>query len=270
MSINMKNYSAGVNDYEIPAAVESEPLNTYQAVTQLEEFPMPVIPEEVEQEVAEAPPVQQAPESDKEKNFRALSDKVEKLQAERDADRKEFEMQLHMLRANSVAKPQSNEEKPKSMFEGMGDTEIPNVSEIRKEWSLREQQYQAQIEELQVAQYHPDYAEVVERFAAPLLKEKPSLLNAVLASQNKALTLYEIGKLAQQTKQLQEKVSASAPPPTQGTPPSSIAQKIVENSKKPGTLSSMGGQSTLSKADYFASMSDADFMKMASKNLGEL
>ena len=96
------------------------------------------------------------------------------------------------------------------MFEGMGDTEIPNVSEIRKEWSLREQQYQAQIEELQVAQYHPDYAEVVERFAAPLLKEKPSLLNAVLASQNKALTLYEIGKLAQQTKQLQEKVSASA------------------------------------------------------------
>jgi hypothetical protein len=45
------------------------------------------------------------------------------------------------------------------------------------------------------------------------------------------------------------------------------AQRIVDNSKKPGTLSQAGGQSTLSKADYFASMSDQEFMKMATRNL---
>ena len=45
------------------------------------------------------------------------------------------------------------------------------------------------------------------------------------------------------------------------------AQRIVDNSKKPGTLSQAGGQAALSKADYFASMSDAEFMKMANRNL---
>ena len=45
------------------------------------------------------------------------------------------------------------------------------------------------------------------------------------------------------------------------------AQRIVENAKKPGTLSQAGGQGALSKADYFASMSDQEFMRMASKNL---
>jgi hypothetical protein len=45
------------------------------------------------------------------------------------------------------------------------------------------------------------------------------------------------------------------------------AQRIVENAKKPGTLSQAGGQGALSKADYYASMSDQEFMRMASRNL---
>jgi len=51
------------------------------------------------------------------------------------------------------------------------------------------------------------------------------------------------------------------------TQKSTIAEKIVENSRKPGTLSSAGGQSVLSKADYYASMSDKQFAEFASKNL---
>ena len=51
------------------------------------------------------------------------------------------------------------------------------------------------------------------------------------------------------------------------TQKSENAQRIVENARKPGTLSQGGGQAALSKADYFASMSDAEFMKMATRNL---
>jgi len=45
------------------------------------------------------------------------------------------------------------------------------------------------------------------------------------------------------------------------------AQRIVENARKPATLSQAGGQSVLSKADYYATMSDAEFMKMANQHL---
>ena len=55
-----------------------------------------------------------------------------------------------------------------------------------------------------------------------------------------------------------------------GTDPAVKAQRIVENANKPGTLSSArGGQPSLSKADYYASMSDAEFSKMVEKNLLE-
>jgi hypothetical protein len=50
-------------------------------------------------------------------------------------------------------------------------------------------------------------------------------------------------------------------------PKNENAQRMVDNARKPGTLSQAGGQSVLSKADYFATMSDAEFMRMASKNL---
>ncbi len=266
MSIDMKNY-AGEN--EALAAEEQSPLNSYQAETQTEDYPVLAVPEAPKAEpVAQESPLEPIQEQPQERNFRALADQVEKLKVERETDRKDHQLQLDMLRANSA--PRQEQPAPKNMFDGMQDTDIPNVAEIRREWEGREMQYQARIQELQVAQFHPDYAEVVEKFAAPLLKEKPVLLNSVLGADNKALALYEIGKLAQQAKSIPAAAPLQAPPAPSAASSAHNAQRIVENARKPGTLASVGGQSALSKADYFASMSDSDFMKIATKNLEEI
>lgn len=269
----MKSFS-GENAEALAAGEPQSPLNSYQAETQMEDFSMPSLPEQVS---TDAPPegtvAEPQTELPQEKNFRALAGEVEKLKAEREQDRKDYQMQLELLRANSQPRAPRDEPKPKSMFADMSDTDIPNVAEIRKEWESRETQYQGRIQELQVAQFNPDYAEVVEKFAAPLLKEKPSLLHAVLGAENKALALYEIGKLAQQARSASTQASTSQvvtpPPPSNASAPvvSRDAQRIVQNARKPGSIASVGGQSALSQSDYIASMSDVDFMKYATKHL---
>ena len=99
----------------------------------------------------------------------------------------------------------------------------------------------------------------MEKFTIPLMREKPHLVQGIQGAQNKALFAYELGKLAQQSRQVQAQPQVSE-----------TAQRIVENARRPGTLSSAGGQSVLSKADYFATMSDAEFIRMASRNLDQI
>lgn len=47
-------------------------------------------------------------------------------------------------------------------------------------------------------------------------------------------------------------------------------QRAIANAHKPQTLASVGGQGQLSAADYYASMSDEDFMKIAARNLANI
>lgn len=249
--IDMKSF-AGVSDQ---AAVDQQVVDTNSYGTG-EEFPpvqdfLNTSPEEMV--------VTQEPQSnEKELNFRALADEVNRLKAEREAEKREYQLNLEMLRANMQQQPAPKSEPQKKMFDGMEESDVPNVGELRREWADREAGYQARLEELQVAQQHPDYAEVIEKFALPLVKEKPHLAEGIQGARNKALFAYELGKMAQKMKMNEA--------PTQ----SPIAQKIVDNSRKPGTLAQTGGQGTLSKSDYFATMSDADFIKFASKHLEEI
>lgn len=235
-----------------PAAGEQKAdLNSYQQELQ-EDFSMPALPPE---QTAEAEP---APKEDpQELNFRKLTEEVDRIKAERETERKEFQNQLDMLRANTA--PRQADPGPKKMFDHMQDGDIPSVAEIRREWDQREANYSAQIEELKVASAHPDYAEVLQKYAAPLMKEKPHLLRGILSAENKAQALYELGDMQRQLQTLK-----AAPAPTQQ---SKDAQKIVENSRKPGNSAQMGGQSALSQVDYYATMSDADFIKFASRHL---
>jgi len=249
--IDMKNYAGALPD----SAAADQPIvdtNSYQQELQSEEFPVQkdLLEQTVKEEVASLP-------SKQELNFHALREEVDRIKAEK----KELEYNLELLRAN-VQRPQeqSNVPRDRKMFEGMNDDEIPNVSEIRKEWDVRESQYQARIEELEVAQKFPDYAEVIEKYALPLVKQKPHLADGIRGANNKALFAYELGKMAQQMH-----VAQSAPPQR-----SSDAQRMIENSRKPGTLAQTGGQGALSKADYYASMSDTEFMKLATANLGAI
>lgn len=195
--------------------------------------------------------------SKQELNFKALREEVDRLKAERESEKREYQFQMEMIRANmNQAQVPRQEEATRKMFEGMSDDDIPTVSELRKEWEQRESNYQERIEEMQVQQNYPDYAEVLEKYTAPLIKQKPHLAAGIRGADNKALFAYELGKMAQQAI-----VQQSTPPQSEN------AKRILENSRKPGTLSSAGGRSALSQTDYYASMSDAEFIKFAGRHL---
>jgi len=193
-------------------------------------------------------------------NFRALREEVDRMKAEREAERRDYQNQLDILKSNTAVRPQPQPQPERKFLDGMKDDDIPSVGELRRAWDEREGQYAARIEELQVAQAHPDYAEVIEKFALPLVQQKPHLAEGIHGARNKALFAYELGKMAQQMQHVQRPVEQ---PPAR----SPIAERIVENARKPGTLSQAGGSGALSQADYYASMSDAEFMRMANRNL---
>lgn len=253
--IDLQKYTGASSD---PAAVDQKvDSNSYQQ--EAGEYPShPELMAPSPEAAKEAPEAEALnPQAE---NFRALRDEVDRIKAQQEAEKKEYQLQLDMLRANLAKQaPRQPEQAPKQMFDGMKDEDVPNVAELRKEWAEREYNYQARLEELQVQQAHPDYAEVIEKYALPLVQQKPHLAEGLRGASNKALFAYELGMMAKQM---------------QGTPaqhtPTNNAAKIVENARKPGTLSQAGGQSVLSKADYYASMSDKEFLALAEKNLGEI
>lgn len=251
--IDIKSYAGEVQD---SAAENQQPESNFLPNSN-EDYPVYKEFLDESQQVApvENQNIEETP-SKQELNFKALRDEISKIKAEKD----ELAQNLQMLKSNS-AQLQQPEEK-KSIFKGMGKRDVPNVEEIEMALAERERGYRAQIEELQVMQKHSDYAEVLDKLA-PLLKEKPHLIEGIQGASNKALFAYELGKLAQNAMQAQQ---INQPP----TPINNNAQRIVENSRKPGTLSQTGGQSALSQADYYASMSDKEFMDLAMKNLNAI
>jgi len=265
MSIDMKEYAG---ELESPAAVEQQSeVNQYEAQSLKEELGLPDIPKQESPAKEETLQESKPGPTPQELNFKALSDSVEKLKAEKEAERREYQLQLDMLRAN-LTKQQQPATQVKKMFDGMEDTDVPNVGELRKAWQEREHAYNEKIEELQVANMHPDYAEVLGKYGKHLAETDPGFMQGLQGAENKALFAYRYAKREQELQTLREaQKTQSAPAPTQA---SINAQKIVENARKPGTLAQAGGQSVLSKADYYANMSDQDFMKMASKYLGEI
>jgi hypothetical protein len=268
MSIDMKSF---MGEYavesavtpivpQVPAATEQQAdSNTYGSQ---DEYPFPDVPVENAPIEAEAPipePVKQ--EDPQERNFSALRAEVDRIKAEREVEKREHQLQIDMLRANRL--PQQESPKPRKMFDGLEDTEVPNVGEIRRAWEEKEAAYESRLEELQVANRHSYYAEVIEKFCAPQIINDPDINQAFQSAKNKAAFAYKIGKLAQ----LQKAQEAPPPPVAQRSP---IAQKIVENSRKPGNVATVGGQNTLSKVDYISNMSDAEFARYAAKNLGDI
>jgi hypothetical protein len=251
--IDMKSYAG--EHQESAAVTQTTPdTNSYQQEVHEELLGQEKFPEQVadtsnafkaDQNAEVRKTVTQEP-SPQELNFKALREEVDRLKVERETEKREYQQNLDMMRANMANK----QSEPKNqMFEGMQEDDIPSVKDIRRAWEQKESDYQARIEELQVAQQYPDYAEVIEKHTLPLVKQKPHLAEGIQGARNKALMAYELGKMA---KQMQE-----TPAPVQQK--STIAQKIVENARKPGTLSQSGGQSVLRKADSYTSISYKGF-----------
>jgi hypothetical protein len=251
IDIDMQSYAGASSD---PAAGGQQVVDTNSYAQEAQDYP---VYQEALDQSSKAEETQDPSSNPQSEHFRALREEVDRIKAEREAEKREHQLQLDMLRANLDRAPQPQSQVQERKFlDGMQESDIPNVGELRREWAQKEAMYESKLEELTTASQHADYAEVLDKYLTPLVRQKPHLAEGIQGARNKSLFAYELGKMAQQ---MQERQAASTT--------NENAQRIVENSKKPGTLSQAGGQGALSKADYFASMSDQEFMRFASKNL---
>jgi len=183
---------------------------------------------------------------------------LDALQAER-AERQKLQDELRMMR-DHVALIQSSQkqaEKPvKDEFDGLAEDDVLTVRDLKKALGKKEKEFNMTIQELRMTQSYPDYQEVVTKYLPEVLKQNPSLRNTLQNSQDYELAYY-LSKNSESYKKDHKRVSKNAE-----------AERIVQNSQRAGSLSSVGQTTPMSEAKQYKSMSDEDFKKQVQKNLG--
>jgi hypothetical protein len=180
------------------------------------------------------------------------------LQSER-TKRQQMEDELRMMKEHMnllQANQMQAKEKPKDDLDNLDDGDVLTVGEAKKFINKMNTQYQMSIEELKMTQKHPDYQEVISKYLPEVLKQNPGLQNSLQKTQDYELAYY-LAKNSDNYRREKKRSTKSAD-----------AQRIVENSQKAGSLSSMGSTSPISQAKRYKDMSDSDFRNLVSKNLG--
>ena len=136
------------------------------------------------------------------------------------------------------------------------DDDILTVGEAKKYISNLDNNYKKTIEEMKFAQQHPDYEDVIKNYLPEILKSKPGIAKTISETQNFELA-YELAKSTDKyrKKQFNEK-------------PHEDAQKIMDNQNRSANLSQTGSSVPASSYKQYKQMSDEDFRKEVTKNLG--
>jgi hypothetical protein len=212
-------------------------------MTEEEKLPIEQPQEEAKvEEAAEPAP----PEKDSSEELRNINQRyAEEIE--------ELKSNLSMVRDRL---PRETAKEP-NVFGDLTDEDIPTVGHMKKVLETREKQYRETIEEMQVATRYPDYQEVISSYLPKLLKEKPHLRGSIEYAPNKAMAAYELAAMYKASRQEGQSVKKSA----------DEAARIVKNAQKPASMSQAGGLGTMSQADYYSKLSDAEFAALVQKNL---
>lgn len=225
---------------------EGQNYNSYLDVT-----PDPVVADQNigvnnQQELA-APAV-----SDKEMNFQALRQEISKAKEEREYWKGKAE-------AVSYQQPSPQVEQRVDAYQAL---DLDDTNDIRKGFDLMRQENQRLREEVrdnlaatQARVQHQDWNSMVTEHVPQLTNKNPIFAEMIKNASNPYEAAYLLAEL---------NAKANTPQPTPQF--SGNAQRAMTNSQKPQTLASIGGGGTLSSADYYATMSDKDFMAIAHKN----
>lgn len=183
---------------------------------------------------------------------------LDALQSER-SQRQALQDELKMMKDHlALMQSQQQTQKPQSKDEmdSLDESDVLTVGEFKRALQKKEQQYNASLEEMKMMQRHPDYQEVVTKYLPEVLKQNPSLRNALEKTQDYELA-YHLAKNSdaykEQTKQKKK---------------SSDAERILKNTQQSGSLASLGQNSPINTAKRYREMSDSDFMKEVHRNMG--
>ena len=179
------------------------------------------------------------------------------LQSER-SQRQQMQEELQVLKDNMrLMQMQSQVQAPqKDEYDGLSDDDVMTVGEYKKFIAKERNQMQIALTEVQMTQKYPDYRETVTKYLPDVIKSNPRLRDTLEKTQDYELAYY-LAKNSDTYKSEQKAVKKNAD-----------AERIVQNSSKTGSLSSMGQSSPVSTVKNWKNMSDNDFMSQVNKNLG--
>jgi hypothetical protein len=204
-------------------------------------------------------PAELAPQqlSDKELNFKALREEASKLKSEREYWKGQAEA-YNRINQQPAAKPEPAEK-----------LDWDDADDVRRAWeTMRDDNERLRNEmrdfqaSIQAKSQRSDWDAMVTKHVPELVSKNPMFAEMIQKSSNPYEAAYLVAELNARAGQPQQELRTDTRPTN--------AQRALANMQKPQTLASAGGQSTLSNADYYAQMSDEDFMKIAAKNLANV
>lgn len=215
----------------------------------------------------EASASQEAEVSEKEYNFKALRDSIAQEKAERESERLRYQQELENMRYQ-MQQMQPEKKEVSDPLDGLEKDEWLTVDKFRQAQKWQQKQYEQEIADLktqnlenQARLRHSDYDEVMEKYSIPFLKNDTNFAHGIRNAPDPAEYAYQIGRMRMDIDKARE------PEVRQ----SRDAQRLVQNSRKPVTLSNVrGGQQAISTAELYETMSDKDFEALVRKNMERL
>jgi hypothetical protein len=137
------------------------------------------------------------------------------------------------------------------------EDDVVTYGELKKLAAQRDKVTKAEVLELKMQQAYPDYGEVVRTFLPQALSEDPDLRSEIENAQNPYKLAYKLAKKSDAYQKVQREKMTSPE-----------AVKAIANSQKTGNLSAVGSVSQASTQSAWRTMSDAEFLKHAERNLG--
>jgi len=195
-------------------------------------------------------------ESAQQMNFKALRDEISKMQGERDYWRGQ---------ADAYAKIPTRQPESAPVPDALSALDLEDSRDVKKAFDAIRQENVHLREEIKDAltaietkAQRQDWNSMVTRHVPELTSKNPIFAEMIQKASNPYEAAYLLAEL---------NAKASTPPVVQQP---QNGQRAIANAQKPQTLASVGGQGQLSAADYYASMSDEDFMKIAGRNLANV
>lgn len=180
------------------------------------------------------------------------------LESER-AKRQSYEEEIRLLKENyelMKAKQDSQSKVPsqKDEYDSLEDDDIMTVKDFKKISSSMKSQFQSTVEELKMAQKHPDYKEVISKFLPEVIKENPKLRDTLSKTQD-----YELAYYLAKNSDAYRSANTSLPI-------NEKAERILKNSQASSGLSSVGASTPVNKAKSYKDMSDQEFRQLMERN----
>lgn len=202
--------------------------------------------------------------SAKDMNFQSLRAEVQKAKEEANYWRGKSEGALE------TAKPAMQQREEVDPFKGWDMDYSPTGKDVKNAFEMMRQENDKLREEMRDSMAatmtkarRTDWDQKVTEHVPQLTSTNPLFAEMI----NKVSNPYEAAYLLAELNSKATNVQRQAPQAQETSPD---AMRALNNARKPQSVASIGGQSKLSAADYYANMSDKEFHELAARNLADI